>query len=316
MKVAIRRLVLAMLFVGAGIIIGSFIVSRNPALAFDLEAAFPVAGNPFEECVTPTADEMALFSIAVQTLEAVKDRLSALGIGAEKFLGDGLYRDGVRVCDPGGVYDRVAHLSVEHLTFKYRLVEYQLKLAARFGEPDPYIVEAIAKSAFNGSRQPSETFANRDIRPMARSVLAGFREKAAKYATTAYDQMSANDSLGTGAAQVAAAAGHPLALNRIERLMTDTLSALPEGGVVPWDTKNRLYELAYAFTLVGERGKMHLAPLRQLMTMRVQSRAPPFGMIELQPKRMCDLLAHIVGINSADVQTYPYCADDTVPYDS
>ncbi len=128
-------------------------------------------------------------------------------------------------------------------------------------------------------------------------------------------QMSANDSLGTSAAQIAAAASHPLALDRIERMMADTLSALPKDSIVPWKTKRRLYELAYAFALVGERGKLHLAPLRQLMTMKVQSWAPPFGMIENPPKRICDLLTYIVGASSADDQAYPYCADDKIPYD-
>ncbi|UXN58098.1 hypothetical protein [Phyllobacterium zundukense] len=51
------------------------------------------------------------------------------------------------------------------------------------------------------------------------------------------------------------------------------------------------------------------------MNMKVQSWAPPFGMIEHPPKRMCDLLTYIVGANSADDQAFPYCADVKIPYD-
>lgn len=320
MKVAIQRLILALLLIGAGFIIGSPIVLQKPAPAIELGDAIPLSLNPFERCVEPNADEMALFSVAVQTLEVVQGRLNSLGIGAKQFLGSGLLRSSteetVAVCDPEGTYDRVAHLVSEYrMLDPGRLTEYELNLAARFSKPDPYIVTEIASSAFNDSPQQSGIFDNRDIRPLARSVLAGFRDRSAEYADVAYKQMSANDSMGTSAAQIAAAAGHPLALDRIERMMADTLSALPKDGIVPWKTKRRLYELAYAFALVGERGKMHLAPLRQLMTMKVQSWAPPFGMIEHPPKRMCDLLIYIVGANSADDQAYPYCADDKIRYD-
>ena len=86
---------------------------------------------------------MALFSIAVQTLEVVKGRLSELGIGAKQFLGSDLLRSSteetVAVCDLEGTYDRVAHLVSEYRMFSLgRFTEDGLNLAARFSKPALY----------------------------------------------------------------------------------------------------------------------------------------------------------------------------------
>ncbi len=128
--------------------------------------------------------------VAVRTLEVVQWRLNSLGIGAMKFLGSGLLRrraeDTVNVCGPEGTYDRVAHLVSEYRMLEPgRLTEYDLNLAAQFSKPDPYVVTAIANSAFNDLPQQSGIFESEDIRPLARSVLAGFRERSAEYAELA-----------------------------------------------------------------------------------------------------------------------------------
>ena len=136
MKVAIQRLGLALLLIGAGFVIGCSIVVQKSAQAVELGDAIPLSMNPFERCVEPNADEMALFSVAVRTLEVVQGRLNSLGIGAMKFLGSGLLRrraeDTVNVCGPEGTYDRVAHLVSEYRMLEPgRLTEYDLNLAAR-----------------------------------------------------------------------------------------------------------------------------------------------------------------------------------------
>jgi hypothetical protein len=120
------------------------------------------------------------------------------------------------------------------------------------------------------------------------------------------------DPMGTGAAQVAVAGGHPQALQTVERLMTETLATLPKNRVVPWDTRNRLYEMAYALAFGGEQAKQYVAPLRDLMGRKVQSWAPPFGMVELPPRRMCRVLATIMEQPVIDPE-FKYCADPDTP---
>ena len=95
--------------------------------------------------------------------------------------------------------------------------------------------------------------------------------------------MSAEDAMGTGAAQVAVAAGYPDALERTEKLMLMRLAALQDILVVSWHTKHRLYELAYAISFSGEAAKQHLEPIKILMRKKVESWTV-HGMHPLDPK--------------------------------
>lgn len=234
-----------------------------------------------------------------------------LDTGAQKFLGGTLNRSGpgrpVQVCPPYDIYERASDIVTKSESLKGRLEEYQLKLAAKFPHPSQYTVDAVANSAFNDIPQESEFFKNEDIRPFARVVLAGFGKQASKYAAVAYDKMSADDSLGTGAAQVAAATGHPGALDRIQKMMEKILSSTPENRVVPWDARNRLYELSYAIYFSGDEAKKYTAPIQDLMRRKVQNPAPPFGMLEISPREMCEVLTRIEGVDS--VKGHSYCRE-------
>jgi hypothetical protein len=53
----------------------------------------------------------------------------------------------------------------------------------------------------------------------------------------------------TSAVQIAVAGDHPQALQIVERLMAETLAKFPKGRIVPWNTRNRLHEMAYALSL-------------------------------------------------------------------
>src|SRR5262249_38953438 len=146
-------------------------------------------------------------------LVAEQKNVLGLDIGAQKFLSVGLNRAGsvrpVPVCPPQDIYGRVSDTLTASRGLKGRLAEYQLEMISKFPRQNEYIVDAVANSAFNEKAQESEIFKNQDIRPFARAVLAGFGKQASKYSAAAYDKMSSGDSLGTGAAQVAAATGHP-----------------------------------------------------------------------------------------------------------
>jgi hypothetical protein len=297
--------------------IGSDAARRNVP-EWKLAAAIPdlTASN----CVAASPEERKVFELAADTLDLVAEQKNILwlGIGAQKFLGSGLHLAGsagsvrpVPICPPQDIYGRVSDTLTTSQGLKGRLEEYQLRMVAKFPHRSEYIVDAVANSAFNEAPQESEFFKNQDIRPLARTVLAGFGKQALKYAAVAYDKMSPDDSLGTGAAQVAAATGYPGALDRIQKMMDDILSSVPDNRAVPWDARNRLYELAYAIYRGGDDAKQHTAPIRSLMKRKVESRAPPFGMVELSPGRMCDVLQRIEG--AASSEEYQFCRDDKFP---
>lgn len=120
--------------------------------------------------------------------------------------------------------------------------------------------------------------------------------------------------MGTGAAQIAVAGGHPQALQEVEQLMDQLLADLPPDAPVPWDKRNRLYEMAQALVYGGQAAQEHVSPLKALMNREVESNATIFGMVALPPRRMCPLLSQILQIPSVDTE-YAYCdpqSDDFV----
>jgi len=228
-----------------------------------------------------------------------------------------LLRTGVgknnRVCDQIEDFERAADLvrGSDH-SRDGRIVEYQLNLIARLPEIEEELAGIVAASAFNDQRQDSGIFPYLDIRPMARSTLAGLGSHSKPYANLAFEQISIDDAMGTGAAQIAVAGGHPQALQIVERLMAETLVVLPKDKPVPWHIRNRLYEMAHALAFGGDAAKQYLAPLHDLMKRTVQSAAPPFGMGELPPRKMCPVLAKILGLPVLKLE-YRYCADKDAP---
>ena len=255
----------------------------------------------FGTCVVPTERERALFTLAAIAIELVgADDINWMDIGAQKFLAGGQSRTvsdrRMAVCEPDEILKRVSEAFTARQGFgKGRLVEYQLSLASKLPNPSSHIVEAVGQSAFNPQVQPSDTFHFRDIRPFARSVLAVFGVQAKNYGAIAYDQMSMATPMGTGAAQVAAAVRHPNALPRIEQMMEEALTAVPADKAIPRNTRDRLYELAWALYFAGDEGKKYTTPIHKIMGRKVESWAPPFGMVESRPKRLCTFLSWLYG---------------------
>lgn len=291
--------------------------SRQPQWKLSKALPFSVVGSlaahgRVRDCVEANTLEQAILEQAASLYESIVDdpNMLSIRIGLEKFFGHDLYRGangkGVFVCPPEHVYRRLGDL-LSSRGFKGRLVEYQLNLASKLPNPNGLIINAVGSSAFNPGRQESETFRLEDIRPTARMVLATFGKEAAAFSDHAYKEMSAVDSLGTGAAQVAAATGHPGALDRIKSMMEMLLSSVPPEKPVPHEMKFRLYELSYALFFAGPEAKSYLAPIKELMRRKVQSWAPPFGMLELSPTRLCDLVARIEGDEA--LKAYPFCID-------
>ena len=280
-------------------------------------ALISTSRNPLP-CIAPNPQEEKLFDTAATAIELGNDEPNSLDIGAQKLISDGLYHSANNeyqpVCIPAEILERVTQALKDRGGFgKGRLVEYQLTLASKLDHPDKNVIDAVAKSAFAKTPQQSEIFLDEDIRPYARAVLASFGHSADKYANSAFQQIEADTSMGTGAAQIAAAAGHPQALQKVTFLIDETLNKLQTGKAIPWSKRNRLYELAWAIAYSGDAGKPYVGSLYKIMSMRVESSAPPFGMVSAYPKQMCKALKYLEGKEA--LSQYAYCLDDKIPYE-
>ncbi|AXE94625.1 hypothetical protein CUJ90_19545 [Paraburkholderia terricola] len=93
--------------------------------------------------------------------------------------------------------------------------------------------------------------------------------------------------------------------------MNELLATVPDDKPIPLATRDRLYELSWAIAFSGESAKDHEAPVIRLMGRHVQSAAPPFGVVSLHPKRMCEVMSKIYGDSERVNREFSYCADDT-----
>lgn len=258
-----------------------------------------------------------MLQIAADSIALDQEPISNfMTIGAAKLLGNGLLRSEARttkrVCTPIAILTQVgASMVAPKGLGAGQLVEYQIRLAVQLPNPSDFVVEQIGKAAFNESKQHSELFPKQDIRPMARTALASFGKRASTFGDVALNEMSSHSSLGTGAAQVAAAIGEPLALPRIVEMFDDLLSSVPAESAIPLDKRDRLLELAWAIYFAGDAARAASQSIHRVMLRKVESRAPPFGIVEISPKRFCRVIELIEG--QAATATYPYCQDKSIP---
>jgi hypothetical protein len=278
-------------------------------------ARAPLWANP-GRCRQANADEQRQHRVALEALQVFDaDWLNALQRGAIKhFAYPSAQRRGASsgenrslTCPPVELYDAVTKAAIKANVFgRPFLFEDAIGLAEQLGPRDPEIVDAVARSAFYDSVIPEDIF-RADLRPYARLVLAEFGAAARKWAEQAMAQVSANDQLGTGAAQIAVAGGEPRALPEVQRLMAQILSATPEEKPIPYLSRSRIYELAFALGMAGEDAQPYAAPLIKLLGRTVESRAPPFGILQLPPARMCAVAEHIGGSVAVAAGTKAFC---------
>ena len=272
-----------------------------------------------QKCVEPTPDEFEQLDLATRVLE-INDRQGNFGsmkIGAAKTLGNlfarRLDKNTYFLCAQKGLYDRVGiALANKGGIGRHHIVEYELLLASKITKPAQIIVDDVAVVAFADKPWRSEFSKDEDIRPLARAVLASFRDQASKYGVLASQQMSSNTALETGAAQVAIATRQPKALEKTLQMMDGLISQFPANKSIPSHERDRLYELAWALTYSDEKTPERIAAIEKIMSRKVESNATMFGMVDLNPKKMCSVLAKIsVRENFAK---YPYCLSDG-PYE-
>lgn len=180
----------------------------------------------------------------------------------------------------------------------------ELYLARQLGPRNEAIVVHVANGAFRTT--PISEWPYADIRPMARSVLASFGKHAAPWRDEALEQMHARDTLGTSAAQVAAASQDPGAVGAVARLFEQTLSQTPDD-VIPRDKAKRLSELAFAIGAAGEAGRPYINLLTNLLARDVESAAPPFGIIARTPTEVCWALEMIGGPETGEPLSSERC---------
>jgi hypothetical protein len=264
-------------------------------------------------CREASAEEQHQHRLALEVLEVFDtDWLNALQTGAVRHFAHpwrqriGGPRESFP-CPPIELHDAVTRAAIKAKVFaRPFLYEDGISLAEQLGPRDPQIVDAVARTAFHEILIPDDPFGT-DLRPYARLVLAEFGSPAKKWAGQALAQLSANDQLGTGAAQIAVAGGEPRALPAVQNLMAHILTITPVGKPIPRKSRNQLYELAFALGMAGEDAQPYGAPLIQLLDRTVESWAPPFGMVHLQPARMCAVAEHIGGNVALAARTKAYC---------
>lgn len=266
-------------------------------------------------CRAPTAEERVQDGAALEVLRDFRaDQIGLLGWRAVEHFSQPWRRFRARVdvqaprpCLEAELLPAIAEAAVRGGAFDSpTLYDAPIALAEQLGPTHPQIVQSIARTAFADHLVPSDILRT-DLRPYARLVLAEFGPAARPYGRQAFAQISARDSMGTGAAQIAVAAGQPEALDRVRQLMNGLLAQTPPDKPIPRLTRNRLYELAFALGMAGPAAEPYSGPLLQLLDRQVQSFAPPFGLLDLPPTRMCPVAKHIGGAVAAAAARRPYC---------
>jgi hypothetical protein len=292
--------------------------SSKKIIKLELADALPQLSFNLTPCAEPDQSELTIFEHAVRIIElAAHHNLGFLDIGAQRFLSETSFQivdqSSVPICRPKEFSKRISVAFEKRGMGGSRLVDYQLTLASQLTNPGRSVVGAVADLAFSKFEQASEDFPDKDIRPYARFVLASIGGGGDQYAQLAFDEITRKDAMGTGAAQIAVANGHPGALQRVKELMDELLLTVPIGKAVPRGTRNRLYELAHAISFAGSAGKHYSSPISTLMHMQVEGFVPHFGMLEMPPKRMCEVLKKIEGKNA--LNQFKYCFDEKIGFE-
>ncbi len=309
-----------------GLVAGIFVEDwSSPFKQTQLVRAFPAGGvynRDFgsDDCVAPTFDENQVYESALGAIEIASQVLtrSRFVSGAKSLMATGFFRDledqrSVKVCPPADLYTRLKPV-IEDSLYRYFMQYEQLSLASKMPDPRPELVRAVASIAF--SQKPhlesdDVAFAGEDLRPFARWVLASMHPVDNQYLSTARELINGDDSLGTGAAQVAASYRVPDVLAKVETLMSGLIKDSASADGIDVESRDRLYELGYALALAGKDASNYTGPLHTLMSGKVGSYSK-YGILYISPKRMCGVLRAIDGEDA--IKPYEYCIDSNSPY--
>jgi hypothetical protein len=114
--------------------------------------------------------------------------------------------------------------------------------------------------------------------------------------------MNTDDALGTSAAQIAVAAGHPQALSKVAAMLDAILKA-NRNDPISRSARDRFYELAFALAAVGPDARPYVGPVVQIMGRTVQ------------PRRMCRVLEVIGGAQADQARASKTCHPEVDVYE-
>lgn len=307
--------VVALLVVAAAV---SFAAGRYARFApsVDLSPEFADAApnwTHLPDCSPPTNEERAKYERALDVLQTF-DRRDYLLHVASRYFAQSQYRwagtsDSERICPPLDLLADVAEVTLEKDFFipGRPLRGYRLALARTLGPRDPRIIEAVAETAFFphpvGNDAPIQ---GRDVRTLARIILAEFGPSAAHWSDRAFEAMSTDDRLGTTAAQAAVALGHPQALERASDLLRTLLDQHPEDPI-PLRAVDRVRDLVNAIAWAGPDAEAHATNLIGLLDRKVESATTSFGILQVTPTGVCRALQRIGGAQADSELTSEPC---------
>ena len=265
---------------------------------------------PDRPCVAMTPSQEHRAALALEVLGSFSRQASIYDGAIDVF---GRPRD-AEALSPGAIYcvsesdkEAIARLTVQAGAWQGLVGMSYLKLAFQLGPRDPAIVEAVSRHAFEDRPIPESAF--EDTRPLARSVLASFGTPARPWRDQALAQMSEDNSLGTSAAQVAAASGDQEAIRQVAALLQKAVDAEPLDKPIGIEGGLRITELAFALGAARERARPY-APMVIGLLNRDFTIGSHFGALELAPTSMCRVLSAIGGSDADEAIRGPRCQED------
>lgn len=261
-------------------------------------------------CIPPTPDQARRTELALAVLRDFS-RHASIYRGAMDVLGR--TRDaenffpGEHFCVSEDDLAETARLTVEAGAWRGLVGMSHLTLAFRLGPRDPAIVDAVAATAFVD--RPIEDGPYSDIRPRARAVLASFGTSAAPWRDQAMAGIAEKGSLGTSAAQVAAASGDPAAVAEVARRLQVAIDAEPSNKAIGVKAGERIRELAFALGAAREQARPRVPMLVALLN-RDFTIGSHFGALELAPTSLCRVLRAIGGPEADAATRGPRCRGD------
>lgn len=214
------------------------------------------------------------------------------------------------LCPPSRLVERLAAAAQISKSFNEngKLDQHGLQLARAIGPRSPEIARAVANTAFSEHVVPDNGEIT-DLRPFARLILAEFGSASAPWLKRAEREMSLDSELGVGAAQIVGASGTPVALAQIEQLMIKRLDAHANEKIIGVMERDRLYGLAYALGMAGQKAAPYTSGLIELMNGQVSAGGVAPASIVIEPRRMCWVGERIGGRAAEIAHAKSYCSD-------
>ena len=257
-------------------------------------------------------EERAQQDLALKVFAAFP-KISTMSIAALRHFSRDQFRQtgktSIRLCPPIDLYPAITERALAEDDFSPAYLHAdEVRLARALGPRDPRIVDAVARTAFHPRVIETEyPESKQDVRFLARVTLAEFGSASAQWSEKAFSEISADDALGTSAAQIAIATDHQGALEKVSGLLQLILQQNPTDPI-PIRSRDRFYELAYALANAGAKARPFAAPVVNVVDRKVESWAPPFfGILSITPSPMCRVLELVGGPESERVLSQEPC---------